>query len=160
MNTENSTQTAKLSMKLVAPSGYTSQAKYEVTPEQWSEIQRVCDGKESGLKNLTLANVDPNAVFAKRTFEVTLQQWDYTLTLTAHMGDGFESIEMLFEEIAERLVDEQGENPELILRRPARDGDGEDTLICSPDGDTIETWLKTMVVSVAIISIDPEEGAA
>lgn len=160
MTTEKSIQTAKLSMKLIAPSGYTSETTCEVFPEQWGDIQRICDNKESGLKKRTLAIVDPNAVFATRTFEVTFQQWDYSLTLPVRMGDGFSSIDILFEELADRLVAEQGENPELILKRPSMEFEGEDTLICSPDGDPIETWLRDMVVSVAIVSLVPEGGAA
>ena len=207
MNFQQNEESAKLSLKLVAPSGYTTNRSYPVTSDQWALIQQILEsesigsalngivppprtGKEIdpddrdvaetwnrgwnacvesirfelnklGVKGTRpLINVDPNEVFAKRTFVLTLQQWDYTLTLSTDWGDGFSSIDLLFEEIAEQLVAEQGENPELILTRPAVDGVGQDQLICAPDGDPVEDWLKNLVVSVAIVSIKPEGGAA
>lgn len=92
---------------------------------------------------------DPNIVWAKHTVEIDYQQWDYKGTFTVQIGGNCRGLSILTDAIsshADKLADEH-EYPMLILKRPAENGDGEDTLECDAD----ETELERMCVAIRIV---------
>ena len=102
---------------------------------------------------MTLSTYDPNIRWAKHEVEITYQSWHYTTSVIVTIKGnckGFSIIESALSMHADQLFDAQGECPQLILTRPAEDGDGEDTLETTPDDD-IENWLESMCVGVRIV---------
>lgn len=120
------------------------------------------------MSDKALHNYDPNVRWSFHTFEITYMMWDYSITVTCIpiSGNcrGFDLFSTAIEQHADMLYDEQGELPMLVLKRPAEDGVGEDTLECNPDFEEqeIDDWLKSMCVSVRLVEHAPEErvGAA
>lgn len=109
-----------------------------------------------------IPNYDPNIRWSHHVFEITYMMWDSSITVTTRpIGGncrGFDLFSTAIENHADQLYNEQGENPKLILKTPAKDGDGEDTLECSPDFDQdIDDWLKSLCVSVRIVSHEAEK---
>lgn len=103
-------------------------------------------------------NYDPNVRFAMHTFRFTLQQWDYVGTLEQSMGGncrGFDVMRYAIQSLADKLHEERGDNPEIALIRPPRDGDAPNAdreLLCSPDGEDTEDWLMEMIVGIELIA--------
>lgn len=97
-----------------------------------------------------IKNYDPNITWARHTYEVTLQVWDYVGTKKCSMGGnlkGFEVMRAAVEALADDLYEEQGDNPLIVLKK--RHGD--ETLECQPDGEELDSWLLEMVVGVNLI---------
>lgn len=107
---------------------------------------------------------DPNVSWAVNTVEITYQQWDYTATVQVKLQGnckGFDVLDGAIFSHSQDIYEQQGEEAVLILRRAAADGDGEDTLETSPDGEDLERWLTEMCVGVKIIEVVPfERGGA
>lgn len=106
-----------------------------------------------------LAKYDPNIRWSKHTFEITYMQWDYRHTELVEVGGNCRGADLMLLAIAahaDKLVEQLGDSTQLVLTRPAEDGDGVDTLECWPDDDDIEDWLKSMAVGVRIVRHEKE----
>lgn len=99
-----------------------------------------------------LANYDPNMDWSEQTVEITYQSWYYRATVQVQIGGncmGHSVMESALSSHADKLVDEQGEYPDLVLTNAAGD-----TLETSFDNDTngdVEGWLSDMCVGLRII---------
>lgn len=115
------------------------------------------------MSTQAIKTYDPNIRWSHHTFEITYMMWDYSITVVSNAiaGNcrGFDLFSTAIEQHADTLCDEQGEYPTLILKRPAEDGDGEDTLHCNLDFDEqdIADWLKSMCVSVRLVKHESEQ---
>lgn len=102
-----------------------------------------------------LKTYDPNIRWAVHIVEITYQMWEYSTTAQVTVTGNCKGESILQSAIgvhADEIYEQQGDNAELILRRPAEDGDGEDTLTTSPDDDDIESWLESMCVGLKIVA--------
>jgi hypothetical protein len=111
--------------------------------------------------NKLITFYDPNIRWSDHQFEITYMMWDYSLTVTTNpIGGncrGFNLFSVAIEQHSDQLYGEQGKFPKIFLKKPAEDGDGEDSLECCPDFDQqIQDWLNSMCVSVRLISHEPE----
>lgn len=107
-----------------------------------------------------IANNDPAVRWTTQTIEITYRWWDFSTTAMVDIKGncfGFSVMESAVSTHGDQLFEAQGEYPTLVLRRPAEDGDGEDTLECTPDGDEIDEWLEKMCVGVRIVAREPYE---
>lgn len=100
---------------------------------------------------------DPNSYWSTHTVEITFQQWDYTATETVTVRGtcmGYSILRSALQNHAADLYERHGDAAEMILKRPALDGSGEDELACSPDEEginSLETWLEEMCVGMKIV---------
>ena len=108
---------------------------------------------------------DPNINWAIHTVEITYQQWDYTTTaLVTIRGSckGHSVLHSALEVHADDLYDQHGDDVELILSRPALDGDKEaDTLECCPseeESNSLESFLEDMCVGIRIVNVQEFEN--
>lgn len=125
--------------------------------QAWAEMPEGIGGAADGTAGLAM--YDPNIRWAKHTFEITYMQWDYSHTELVEIGGNCRGADLMPSAIAthaERLYEEMGDAAALVLTRPAEDGDGLDTLECSPDDDDLEDWLKSMCVGVRIVRHEKE----
>ena len=93
----------------------------------------------------------PDLNWSTQVVRITYQQWDYIAEVDVTIHGNCHGMTILKAAVcrhAEQLFDEQGNYPVLILKRPALDGDGEDTLECDAD----EKDLEAMCVGVRIVS--------
>lgn len=100
---------------------------------------------------------DPNITFASQVVRITYQSWDYTGEFDIPIGGNCKGLTILNAAVshhADQLYEEQGDGAVLILKRPAEDGDGEDTLEVDADEDTLEE----MCVGLRIIIQTPEDA--
>lgn len=105
-----------------------------------------------------IKNYDPNITWARHTFALTFMQWDYSLTVTAEVGGncrGAVLIDSAIDRAFDDLYDEDEDDAVIVLRRPAEDGNGEDTLEVTIDG-TDE--LKSLCVSAVLVKHEKEAG--
>lgn len=100
---------------------------------------------------------DPNTFWSIHTVEITYQQWDYTATeLVTVRGNckGFSILQSAIQSHADDLYEKHGDAAEMLLKRPAEDGGGEDTLITTQHQDnSLETWLEEMCVGLRIVDV-------
>ena len=104
-----------------------------------------------------MENYDPNNCFGMHTVELTFQSWDYKLVVSQKVGGnckGFTILEAALQAYGDKLYEEQGENPTLILT----DDEGntletEAFTTCDGDDDEpdIEEFLSEMLVKAEII---------
>ena len=93
----------------------------------------------------------PDLKWSTQVVRITYQQWDYlgefevTIRGNCH---GLTIIKAAVSRHADQIFEESGGHPVLILKRPALDGEGEDTLECDAD----EEDLEEMCVGVRIVS--------
>jgi len=107
------------------------------------------------LKPLT--NYDPNITWARHTFELIFMQWDYSLTMSIEVGGncrGAVLVDSAIDRAFDEIYDEYEDNAVIVLKRPAEDGSGEDTLEVTLDG-TDE--LKSLCVSARIVKHEKED---
>lgn len=99
---------------------------------------------------------DPNMVWAVQAVRLTYQMWDYSAEFEVLIRGNCKGASVLKAGIsrhADQLYDEQGEYAVLVLKRPAEDGNGEDTLECDAD----EESLEEMCIGARITSQTPLE---
>jgi hypothetical protein len=105
---------------------------------------------------MTLTTYDPNIRWAKHTVEITYQMWDYSGTFEVSIRGncrGFSILDNAIEHHSDELYRKQGESAVLTLKRPADDGNGEDTLECDAD----ENSLQDMCVGLRIVRHEEED---
>lgn len=93
----------------------------------------------------------PDMRWSSQVVRITYQQWDYVGEFDVTIRGNCQGLSILKAAIGEHagtLYEECGKYPILILKRPALDGDGEDTLECDAD----EEDLEEMCVGLRIIS--------
>lgn len=93
----------------------------------------------------------PDLKWSTQVVRITYQQWDYSgdFDVTIHGNcHGLTILKAAIARHAVQLFEELGQYPVLILKRPALDGDGEDTLECDAD----EEDLEEMCVGIRIVS--------
>lgn len=98
---------------------------------------------------------DPNIRWGKHTWEFTFQIWDYTITLTQELGGncrGASTLEYALGNLAVRLYDEQGEYPELQMKRVNPDTLEEEILFNTLEDGCIEEELNSMLVKAELVS--------
>lgn len=98
-----------------------------------------------------MKNYDPNARFGTHIVELTFQQWDHKLTVEVPVGGnckGMSIIEAAIYNFHEKLYDEQGEYPFIIMF----DEEGNEL----ETGFEDEEELKDMLVSARILSFTRE----
>ena len=97
-----------------------------------------------------IKNYDPNITWARHAFELTFMQWDYSLTTQVEVCGNCKgvllssAINIVFEE----CFDEDEQNAQIVLKRPAEDGSGEDTLEIDLED---ESALERICVGVKIV---------
>ena len=78
-----------------------------------------------------ITNYDPNIKWARHTFELTFMQWDYSLTVQCDvLGNckGASLIDSAIHAAFDEEYDSEGGTSVLYLKRPSKDGEGEDSL--------------------------------
>lgn len=78
-----------------------------------------------------IASYDPNIRWARHTFELTFMSWDYSLTVQVDVCGNCKGASLFDSAINVAFDDEydsEGGTSVLVLKRPAKDGNGEDTL--------------------------------
>lgn len=103
-----------------------------------------------------IKNYDPNITWARHTFALTFMQWDYSLTVEVEVGGncrGAVLIDSAIDKAFDELYDDVEDDAIIVLKRPAEDGNGEDTLEVTIDG-TEE--LKSLCVCAAIVKHEKE----
>ena len=106
----------------------------------------------------TLKNYDPNITWARHTFALTFMQWDYSLTVEVEVGGncrGLTLIDIAIDCAFDEIYDDVKDDAIIVLKRPAEDGNGEDTLEVTIDG-TDE--LKSLCVSAALVKHEKESS--
>ena len=103
-----------------------------------------------------LQTYDPNITWARHTVELTFMQWDYSLTVEVEVGGncrGYDLLEGAINVAFGELYDDDEDDAVIVLRRPAEDGNREDTLEVTIDG-TDE--LKSHCVSAVLVKHEKE----
>ena len=103
-----------------------------------------------------LTNYDPNIQWARHSFELTFMQWDYSLTVQVDVFGNCKGATLFDSAIYtafDDLYDEDEDNAQIVLKRPAKDGNGEDTL--EIDLEDVEE-LESMCVSARIVKHEKE----
>lgn len=98
------------------------------------------------------ATYDPNMDWSEQTVEIAYQSWDYRATVQVQIGGncmGHSIMESAVSSHADKLVEEQGEYPVLVLTNMA--GETLETSFDDDFGDDVETWLADMCVGLRII---------
>lgn len=93
----------------------------------------------------------PDLEWSAQVVRITYQQWDFVGEFDVTIRGNCQGLSILKAAIgahAKKLYAECGDYPILILKRPALEGDGEDTLECEAD----EEDLEEMCVGLRIIS--------
>tara|TARA_B100000700_G_scaffold88627_1_gene99915 strand:- start:27740 stop:28114 length:375 start_codon:yes stop_codon:yes gene_type:complete len=107
-----------------------------------------------------IQNYDPNMTLsgrkAQQQVELVFQVWDYTAKFTVPVGGNCTGLSIMDSAIGTIYEDLPGlpydeETPMLILYNAA----GE-PMECADDEDRDEDWLKDMLVSARILSIEPD----
>lgn len=104
-------------------------------------------------------NYDPNLCYsgrmAKQTVRLTFGVWEYRATMDVQIGGncrGWTVIDTAVDAAFEKLPG--GDYPRIVLTK----ADGSE-LECSDDEDRCEDWLKDMLISAEILSIEPDVEA-
>lgn len=109
-------------------------------------------------------NYDPNMTssgrMAVQTVELVFQLWDYKATYVQTVGGnctGLTVIETAVSNVYEslpnsELVSEEDDCAELKLTKIG----GDEILTCCDEDERGEDWLRDMLVSATIISIEPD----
>lgn len=97
-----------------------------------------------------IESYDPNITWARHTFEVTFMQWDYSLTTQVEVCGNCKGISMstAISVIFEECFDDDEQNAQIVLKRAAEDGDGEDTLEVDLED---ESDLERLCVGIKIV---------
>lgn len=98
---------------------------------------------------------DPNIRYGTHAWEFTFQMWDYTITLTQKLSGncrGFSTLEYALCNLADRLYEEQGEYPELQMKRINPDTLEEEILFNTLEDGDIEEELNAMLVKAELVS--------
>jgi Family of unknown function (DUF5406) len=107
-----------------------------------------------------ITNYDPNISWARHTFELTFMQWDYSLTVQVEVLGNCKGAS-LFESAINVAFDDEYDTEDgtsvLVLKRPAEDGNGEDTL--EVEFEDYEELLE-LCVSVKIVKFQKEDRNA
>lgn len=107
----------------------------------------------------SLAMYDPNIHWARHTVEITYMQWDYRCTVLIEILGNCRGATLFSSAIArhaEQLYEQSGEDAELIMTRPAEDGDGVGSLIETPDDGHFEDWLTDLCVRCRFVKHEKE----
>lgn len=99
---------------------------------------------------MTITTYDPNITRARHTFELTFMQWDYSLSVQVDVRGNCKGASLFRTALSvafEELWDDDEQNAQIILKRPAEDG--EDTLEVDLED---ESELERMCVSASIVS--------
>ena len=106
----------------------------------------------------TITAYDPNIQWARHSFELVFMQWDYSLTVNVDVCGNCKGATLFDSAIStafDDLYDEDEDNAQIVLKRPAEDGNGEDTL--EIDLEAIEE-LEALCVSARITGHTTEEA--
>jgi hypothetical protein len=101
-----------------------------------------------------ITHYDPNIVWARHTFELTFMQWDYSLTTQVDVCGNCKGASLFRTALAvafEELWDDEEQNAQIILKRPAEDG--EDTLEVDLED---ESELEHLCVGIRIVKHEKE----
>ena len=101
-----------------------------------------------------LTEHDPNLNWGKKTYRMTFMSWKYQVTHEVTVGGnclGMENLRAALSSLYEKLPVDQFDTPYLLMT----DGDGV-TLQNGDDLGECEDWLESILVSVALIKIEPE----
>lgn len=109
-----------------------------------------------------IEDYDPNIRWGTHKWEFTFQIWGYRLKMTHSMGGncrGFTTLESALDSLADKLYEEQGEYPEIVLYKFNRQTQEEDELLVTlgEDEKDIEDELKDMLVKVELINFEEEK---
>ena len=109
-----------------------------------------------------IENYDPNIRFGTHTWEFTFQMWGYILEMQYDMGGncrGLSTIETAIDSLANKLYEDQGEYPEIVLAKFNKETQMEDTLqvTLGEENMDIEDELKDMLVKVELINFKEEK---
>ena len=103
-----------------------------------------------------LTNYDPNIRWARHSFELTFMQWDYSLKIEVDVCGNCKGSSLFRSALStafEDLYDDDEANGQIVLKRPAKDGDGEDTLEINLED---EDDLEAICVGIRIIGHEKE----
>ena len=103
-----------------------------------------------------IATYDPNIVWARHSFELTFMQWDYSLKVEVDVCGNCKGASLFRTALStafEDLYDDAEANAQIILKRPAEDGYGEDTLEIDLED---EDELQAICVAIRIIGHEKE----
>jgi hypothetical protein len=115
------------------------------------------------LRRLTVAEYikeyDPNIRWARHTFELTFMQWDYSLTIEVDVTGNCKGADLFrsaLSTVFEELYDEDDGYSQIVLKRPATDGDesGFDTLEVDLEN---ESDLEAICVGIKIVKHEKEQ---
>ena len=104
----------------------------------------------------TITSYDPNIRWARHSFELTFMQWDYSITVQVDVCGNCKGASLFSSAISvvfDDLYDDDESNAQIVLKRPAEDGEGEDTL--EIDMEDVEE-LEALCVSVQIVKHEKE----
>jgi len=120
-------------------------------------------------KPTSVLNYDPNLRWNTQTIKITLGTWDYRAERAVQVGGncfGFSVLEAAFESLFEQIREENSvpddcENDEICEENDFsilmhREHDGAD-LLCEPDQDDCEEWLKQLVIGMEIVDIQKDK---
>lgn len=102
-----------------------------------------------------MKNLDPNITWGKKTFKLTFMAWDYKETVETTVGGNcraFDNLDSALSNVYDKLPRDEYDTSYIILKR----GDGE-TLHCEDDDCRSEDWLRDMLVSAELVSVEEEK---
>jgi len=103
-----------------------------------------------------ITNYDPNIQWARHSFELTFMQWDYSLTIEVDVCGNCKGADLFDSAIStcfDELYDQDDDLAAIVLKRPAEDGEGEDTLEVSLYD---ESDLEALCMSIKITKHEEE----
>lgn len=112
------------------------------------------------MKEKSMQTYDPNIQWATHDVEIMYQQWDYTCTAVVQVEGnckGFSIMESAISMHVDKIFEDAQDmlEPTMVLKRPAEDGVGEDTLETSADCESVGRWLEAMCVGIRIVGHEP-----
>jgi hypothetical protein len=119
--------------------------------------------RTTSRRRLTVAEYikeyDPNIRWARHTFELTFMQWDYSLTIEVDVTGNCKGADLFrsaLSTVFEELYDEDDGYSQIVLKRPATDGDesGFDTLEVDLEN---ESDLEAICVGIKIVKHEKEQ---
>ena len=111
-----------------------------------------------------IKNYDPNIRRGTHVWQFTFQIWDYALSVTQSVGGncrGFSTLESAIDSLVDKLYEEQGEYPEIVLTKFNVETQEEDHLevtLGEDDVYDIEEELKDMLVKAELVSFEEKKG--
>jgi len=104
-----------------------------------------------------LQNYDPNITWSRHTFELIFMQWDYSLKIEVEVNGNCRGATLIDSAVLtafDDLYDMDECNAVIVLKRPAEDENGDDTLEVTIEDDD---ELRSLCVSARITKHEKED---